>query len=350
MNIFLSIALPVYNGADYLEEAIQSVLGQSFTNFEFVIVDNHSTDATYSIIQKYAAADNRIKYYRNEQTTGQVDNVNRAWKYCTGEWIQFFCHDDIMLPGCLQCLHEQIDLHKANEEIGLIGHSPAWLFSNHVIHNPGFAIAGKFIYTAEIFQRDNKLNYFSSFKVHEYKAVKSLSALMDFSKGIYLPALTTALVKKEVMEHLLGFDRQYMHFDIFAWSLLLFKYDYLHIDLPLTLTRIHSNQVAVDARKSLQTIKDNQTFYKLFLKRCRAIIPITFSNKLYVLLMPISTACGIISVELIKGSLKNAFSILFKLPVWWWPIILLLLPRNYPRERNRTQILSKFVPLNLIYP
>ena len=346
----ISVALPVHNGGDYLEEAITSVLQQSFTNFEFIIVDNHSSDDTPLIIQKYAANDNRIKYYRNDKLVGQVDNVNKAWRYCTSEWIQFFCHDDIMLPGCLQLLNQQIELNKTNYDIGLIGHGPAWLFSNQVIHNPGFAIGGKFIYGTKEFQQDKKLNYFSSFKVYEYKAIKSLPAIMDFRKGIYLPALTTALVRKEVMEYLDGFEKQYMHFDIFAWSLSLFKYDYLHIDLPLTLTRIHSNQVAVDARKSLRTINDNRIFYKLFIRHCRGIIPVTFNNKVFVFLKPISTACGIISIELIKRSLKNTINILFKLPILWWPILALLLLRNYPREKKRTLQLSEFVPINLIYP
>lgn len=346
----ISVALPIYNGADYLDEAITSVLQQSFANFEFIIVDNHSSDDTPLIIQKHAANDARIKHFRNDELVGQVDNVNKAWKYCTGEWIQFFCHDDIMLPGCLQCLHEKIYLHKSNVNLGLIGHGPAWLFSNMMVHNPGFPIDGKYIYSQQIFQQAHKLNYFSGFKTYNYNAVESLSFIMDFEKGVYLPALTTALVKKEAMEYLGGFDRQYMHFDVFAWTLLLFKYDYLHIDLPLTLTRIHPNQVAVDARKSLRTIHDNQTFYKSLIQRCKGIIKIKLSNKVFIFFKPISTACGIISIELIKGSFRNSFNILFKLPVFWWPIVALLLLRNYPREKKRTLNLSKFVPIKLIYP
>ena len=66
----LSIGLPVYNGEKYLSAAIDSILNQTYTDFELIISDNNSTDKTQAICQSYAQKDNRIKYYRLNENVG----------------------------------------------------------------------------------------------------------------------------------------------------------------------------------------------------------------------------------------------------------------------------------------
>ena len=91
----LSIGLPVFNGADYLEEALISILAQTFTDFELVISDNASTDRTEDICRAYAMKDKRVKYYRNPKNIGATQNWYRVFDLSCGEYFASAAHDDL---------------------------------------------------------------------------------------------------------------------------------------------------------------------------------------------------------------------------------------------------------------
>ncbi|MEA2093023.1 MAG: glycosyltransferase family 2 protein, partial [Pseudomonadota bacterium] len=101
----LGIGLPVYNGDNFLEEALESVLAQTFRDFELVISDNTSTDRTESICRAFAERDPRVKYYRNERNTGAAPNFNRVFELSDNEYFKWIAHDDVHDPGFLeQCI------------------------------------------------------------------------------------------------------------------------------------------------------------------------------------------------------------------------------------------------------
>ena len=89
----VSILIPTYNYARYLDEAIQSVLNQTFQNFEMIIVDDQSTDNTDQVVQKYLS-DPRISYIKNPKNLGLVGNFNQCLEYAKGEYIKFLMADD----------------------------------------------------------------------------------------------------------------------------------------------------------------------------------------------------------------------------------------------------------------
>jgi glycosyltransferase involved in cell wall biosynthesis len=95
----VSICIPTYNTARYLPEAIESVLEQSFTDYELVICDNASTDQTAEVCSSYD--DPRIRYARFEEKTNQAGNFNRCLKGARGEFITLLHADDFLLPGFL---------------------------------------------------------------------------------------------------------------------------------------------------------------------------------------------------------------------------------------------------------
>lgn len=105
----VSIGLPVYNGDRFLKEALDSLLAQTFTDFELIISDNGSTDKTPEICQTYAAQDKRIRYCRNEQNLGAGWNFNRVFELSTGEYFKWACHDDICARDFLQRCVEVLD-------------------------------------------------------------------------------------------------------------------------------------------------------------------------------------------------------------------------------------------------
>ena len=97
----VSIGLPVYNGENYVEEAIQSVLAQTMGDFELVISDNASADRTSLICEDWAASDGRIRYFRNDRNLGACANYNSAFAHSRGMYFKWLAHDDRIKPGYL---------------------------------------------------------------------------------------------------------------------------------------------------------------------------------------------------------------------------------------------------------
>lgn len=105
----VSIGLPVYNGELYLKQALDSLLRQTFQDFELIICDNASTDHTEQICRSYAARDPRIRYYRNDQNRGASWNFNRTVELARGEYFKWAAHDDICAPEFLQACLSAMD-------------------------------------------------------------------------------------------------------------------------------------------------------------------------------------------------------------------------------------------------
>jgi glycosyltransferase involved in cell wall biosynthesis len=108
-NPRVSIGLPVYNGENYLAEAIDSILAQTFEDFELIISDNASTDRTQEICEAYAAKDGRIRYYRSEVNKGSAWNFNRVFELARGEYFKWAAHDDYIAPEYLARAVEVLD-------------------------------------------------------------------------------------------------------------------------------------------------------------------------------------------------------------------------------------------------
>jgi glycosyltransferase involved in cell wall biosynthesis len=105
----VSIGLPVFNGEKYLTAAIDSLLAQTFTDFELIISDNASTDRTSEICQAYAAQDSRIRYYRESQNRGIAWNFTRTFELARGEFFKWHAHDDTCAPTLLERSVEMFD-------------------------------------------------------------------------------------------------------------------------------------------------------------------------------------------------------------------------------------------------
>jgi glycosyltransferase involved in cell wall biosynthesis len=104
-SVLVSIGLPVYNGEQYLREAIDSILSQTFRGFELIVCDNASTDKTEVICRSYVNHDERIVYYRNSENMGAAYNYNKAFQLSKGEFFKWAAADDVITPEFLDaCL------------------------------------------------------------------------------------------------------------------------------------------------------------------------------------------------------------------------------------------------------
>ncbi len=115
MNLkpFVSILMPCYNSAAFLHKAIDSILNQTYRNFEFIIIDDGSNDQTPFIIENYAQQDSRIKYYRNEVNRKLIYTLNRGVQLAGGEYILRMDADDISHP---ERLEKQLNFMLENPE------------------------------------------------------------------------------------------------------------------------------------------------------------------------------------------------------------------------------------------
>lgn len=104
----VSIGMPVFNAANYIRCAVQSILSQDYEDLELIISDNASTDETASICLELAAKDSRVRYHRNETNIGAARNYNKVFELARGEYFKWAAHDDEchsqMIGRCLEVL------------------------------------------------------------------------------------------------------------------------------------------------------------------------------------------------------------------------------------------------------
>lgn len=102
----VDIVLPVYNGAEYLEGALQSLSAQSFRDLRIIVSDNASTDATPEIIARWQAKDPRVSSHRQKENIGALANYNFVLQQATAPWVMFASHDDIWSPDYVAELYK----------------------------------------------------------------------------------------------------------------------------------------------------------------------------------------------------------------------------------------------------
>ncbi len=106
----VSIGLPVYNGQDYLSDALESLLAQNYPNLEIIICDNASSDSTEDICRNFTCRDSRLKYERNSENIGASDNFRKVFSLSSGQYFMWAAHDDMWAPSyvtkCVQALQE----------------------------------------------------------------------------------------------------------------------------------------------------------------------------------------------------------------------------------------------------
>ncbi|MGK0238220.1 MAG: glycosyltransferase involved in cell wall biosynthesis [Candidatus Pelagisphaera sp.] len=140
----VSIGLPVYNGENFLSEAIESVLAQTYRNLELIICDNASTDRTEAICEKYATQDARISYHRNTTNLGAGANYDKCFHLSNGEFFKWIAHDDTIAPtfvektllelksnsSAIACVTGVMKINETGESIGYWNFEKLNLMSN----------------------------------------------------------------------------------------------------------------------------------------------------------------------------------------------------------------------------
>ncbi len=219
----VSVVLPVYNCEEYIYEAIQSILNQSYVDFEVLIIDDFSTDNTVEIINKFK--DERIKLILKSENTGYTDSLNYAISIATGKYIARMDGDDICLPKRFE---KQVEYLDKNQNIILCG--------------TGIQILG-----TETFLYHPSIN-------------KEIKVKLCFGSSFYHP---TVMGRKEFFlknPYNKNFEPAE---DYDLWTRLIFEGELANLDEVLLLYRVHENQVSY-IMSNHQTTVGYSSQYRMF--------------------------------------------------------------------------------------
>ena len=227
----ISVVLSVYNTELYLEEAIESILNQTYENFEFIIINDGSTDRSLEIIQSYS--DERIVCI-SHKNKGLITSLNEGIQKAKGKYIARMDADDISLPKRFEI---QIEFMEKNLDIGLCGTSVA-AFGEHIK------------YHVWKLSKDNK----------------TIQTQLLFSSPLYHP--TVIMRRNLILEHNLFYDEKFKHAEDFElWSRFAKYTKISNIQKPLLKYRILEGSITREADKDIehrcQTIK---TIFENYLK------------------------------------------------------------------------------------
>lgn len=203
----LSVVLPCYNAAAFLQEAIDSVLKQTFADFELIIIDDGSTDDSAKIISKQN--DPRLRILRNEKNQGLIRALNAGMAAAKGKYIARMDADDVSRP---ERFEKQVSFLEKNPSVGVCG---TWM---HMIHN-------KTVYK------------------HRYLASDTIKSALVFNNPIVHPSV---MMRKAVFENTAHvYSTDYPHGEDYAlWISLLDKTNFAVLDEPLIEYRAHAGQVS----------------------------------------------------------------------------------------------------------
>lgn len=220
----LSVLMTAYNREEFISEAIESVLASSFTDFELIIVDDCSIDATVDIVKSYQDKDNRIKLYINDQNLGQFANRNKASSLASGKYLKFVDSDDIIYPFSLQIMMEAMFKFP---EAGL-----------------GFCV-----------------KYIDSEKPYPYLLSSGEAYLTHYLKEELLMIGPSGLIiKREAFEVVKGFDEYGMPSDNHLTLKITGRYPVVALQRDLFWWRRHTGQVFSLNKHNYQNILNNYLF------------------------------------------------------------------------------------------
>lgn len=230
----ISVIMSVYNGEDYLSEAIQSVLNQTFKDFELIVINDCSTDSTAEILNQFANKDNRVKVHTNQENLRLPSSLNKALSLSTGKYVARMDADDICLPNRLE---KQYDFMENNPNIALSS-CRFMTLKNGVVSSGG--CGGK---------NDND----------------SIKALLLVTNPILHPGI---IAKAEVIKQL-GYDKNFTCTeDMELWTrFVIAGYEVEILPEYLMLYRLHDKQITETTleKQHKEVVSIQKKYYKKFL-------------------------------------------------------------------------------------
>lgn len=212
--MLISVITASYNYEEYIKETIQSVINQTYKDWELIIVDDGSSDNSVEVIKSYCQKDNRIKLYRHEGgvNKGLAETIKFGLSKASGDWVAFLESDDKFMP---EYLEEKVKIIKENPEVKLI-------FSDF-----------------ESFEGEgiDKTKYYQKFK----RTYRKSDLSFDLLKQNWICTFSIVMLKKELLSEC-NFDSPIPALlDWWLWVQIAQKTKFYYLDKKLTMWRIHTD-------------------------------------------------------------------------------------------------------------
>jgi glycosyltransferase involved in cell wall biosynthesis len=223
---FVSVVTPVYNGERYLAECIESVLGQTYSNFEYLIVNNCSDDDTLNIAENYSNQDKRIKIFNNDKFLDLIDNWNNAIEKMSpdSKYCKVIHADDLMFP---ECIEKMVSIAEKEPSVGIVG---SYVLRGSKVVCDGISFGNNIIYGKEVIK----------------------SSLLK--KYYVFGSPTTTLVRSDIVRaHSPFYNPKFIHADVEVCYRVLENSDFGFVHQVLTYTRLHKESVTDRITKRYNT-------------------------------------------------------------------------------------------------
>jgi glycosyltransferase involved in cell wall biosynthesis len=212
----VSVILPVYNGARFIAKAITSILDQTFRNFEFIIIDDGSTDKTVSIINSFR--DNRIILLRNSTNLGIVESLNKGIRHAQGDYVCRMDADDISMESRFD---QQVKYLENNQNIAVVG--------------------SQIILIDECDLEIGKIKY----PITSQEIRRSIFIHNPFAHG-------ATMIRARVLSECGLYDQRYLHNEDYdLWLRIGTKYRLANLSVPLLKRRIHISSITMKKENEL---------------------------------------------------------------------------------------------------
>ena len=232
----VSVVMPVYNGERYLAEAIESILAQTHSDLELIVVDDRSTDASAAIVRDYADRDERVRLVQHDRNRGSGPARNSGIAVSRGDFIAAMDCDDISLP---QRLEKQAAFLQANPDIGVVA---------------------SFLQTAaaDLTERQSQ----------EFPRQHALIVLDWILWGRTTMPGAVHMARREVLQAVGGYkDAPIYADDRVLYARLLFKTRFANLPETLYVYRQHAKQKSEFARRNQQALREDTALRRAWLKR-----------------------------------------------------------------------------------
>jgi glycosyltransferase involved in cell wall biosynthesis len=304
----VSICIPTYNYGQYLAETIESILAQSFADFEVIIVDDHSSDGTRAVVEPYAAKDSRIRFSVNPENLGMVQNWNHCLSLARGEYVKFVFGDDLLATE--DTLKKMVAVLDADPSVSLVGSARNFIDENSAL--------------LKVESRFRRSGVLPGADVVNYCLMR---------QGNLIGEPSVVMFRREQGKR--GFLTSYRQIvDLEMWFHLLEQGNFGYINEPLCSFRIHREQQTQKNRESAADLDDVFYLFRDYLHK--EYITLSQFMKRYLNYDHIygiwkSQRCGRISREDARGRINGNYA------VWkfwlWYPFYKLFKPcwRLYKR-------------------
>ncbi|WP_113924635.1 glycosyltransferase [Cognataquiflexum aquatile] len=239
----VSIVFTSYNHREYLRQALDSLVNQTYPMLEIIIVDDCSTDGSQEILKEYESFSNVIIKFNSKNSGSYVKSTNFGASFAKGEYIIFAQCDDYAEPNQIELL---LNVFEENQSVGVV------FSKSYLVDEDGKIFSDDFWGREKSFKMDIKDNpLIQGIKMKEY---------LSFS--CVIPNLSAALIKRELFEKVNGLSEQYLVVaDWELWLNLTEISDFYYVNKPLNYFRQHATTIRSSIKMKIQIIEIYKMFY-----------------------------------------------------------------------------------------